>query len=142
MKITYDSIADALYIYIAPISLQRVAQTQTYQRLIVELDAAEQIVAVLLCGSSEFHLGQRLKYAPERSPFTYDSERDSLLIRFRQAIDGCRTVDWDANVDTDKEGQILGIEILFGGDLLGTDRLSFVRKYFIPFHVLSLEADF
>lgn len=122
MRITYDQEASAMYIYLTSIEPGGVSETITEQKLNVDFDASDQIIAMRLFETDEFQFRNRLRYALQHSQVTYYEDTDNLCVAFVLSAESKRTVSWDANVDLDRSGQILGIEILFcPGGLLPTN---------------------
>lgn len=133
MKITYDNEVAAMYIYLSPAGPQTAARTDPHQELKVELDANNQIIAIQLLEPSEFELGQRLKYALQHPGAVYDEEARTLRVEFAPGIEVKRAVQWSANIDMNQEGQLVGIELLFGERLTGHDKLTYISPHLIPF---------
>lgn len=131
MKVTYDQDADAMYIYLAPKESHKVAQTETYQKVKVELNEEDQIVGLLLFESDQLALRHRLKYASQQSEIVYNELGQYLYLTFTSLPQVRRTVEWDANVDIDHKRQIVGIEILFGGELTGGGKVAAIREHLI-----------
>ncbi|MBO0727468.1 MAG: DUF2283 domain-containing protein, partial [Blastocatellia bacterium] len=115
MKITFDSDAEASYIYFTSIEPGGVFETFVDLRLDVEFDKDEMIAAMRLLGGEGCRLQGRLKYALRCPQTTFDEKTNSILIAFTIKSTPTKIVSWEANVDVDKEGQILGLEILFAG---------------------------
>src|SRR5690349_18874099 len=113
MKITYDGQAEAIYIYFAGSFTGAVKKTETYQRIEIALDPADQIVGLRLYGSESLALEGRLKYALLHPEVSFEKEGQFLQLGFVPSWEIKRTIPWDANVDIDKHGQIMGMEILF-----------------------------
>lgn len=45
---------------------------------------------------------------------TYDAEADAMYIRFREAeVDHTQEIDENTIIDFDKDGQVIGVEVLF-----------------------------
>lgn len=132
MKVTYDDAAEAMYVYFTEISPGGVAQTEAFQKSAVDLDAAGDIIALQVYGSENLRLANRLYYALQHVEVLYDENNESLRVSFSQSGIVSRTVDWDANIDLDQDGQILGLEILFGGELTANNRLRYVSPYTHP----------
>lgn len=133
MKITYDNEVDAMYIYFPPAGPQTVGRTDPHQELKVELDANNQLIAIQLLESSEFQLGHRLRYVLQHPGAVYDEESRTLRVEFAPGIEVKRAVQWSANVDVNQEGQLVGIELLFGERLTGHDKLTYISPHLIPF---------
>ena len=143
MEITYDHVANASYIYFTPLTIGGVAKTFTYQELTVDLDEDSQIVAMRLSESNECAFRDRLGYALMHSEVSYDSAGQRLDIVFTQEPVIKHNINWDANIDLDINGQIVGVEILFADPgftpndgierLYVAGKLAHVSKYIVPF---------
>ena len=146
MEITYDDVANASYIYFTSLTIGGVAETVAYQELKVDLDGDSQIVAMRLSESNEFAFRDRLGYALMHSQVSYDSARHRLDIVFTQEPIIKHSINWDANIDLDINGQIVGVEILFADPeftlndgierLYVAGKLAHVSKYVVPFDQL------
>jgi uncharacterized protein YuzE len=140
MRITYDSEAHASYIYFTPIGPGGVDETVAYQRMDVDLDDNDQMAALKLFESEGCRFQNRLEYALQHPEVKFDTARNYLAISFAETGREGKTVSWEANIDLDKSGQILGIEILFAhlGDgpddhqegLYADEKLDHMSKYF------------
>jgi uncharacterized protein YuzE len=113
MMITYESTVEAMYIYFTKIKLGGVAETISNQRLAVDLDSAEQIVAFRLFESNLLEIESRLKYVLQHPQAVFNMSQRSLQLSFTDKVVIAQTVIWSANLDLDSKGRILGIEILF-----------------------------
>ena len=141
MKITYDDEANASYIYVTPIDVGGVAKTITYLALDVILDVENQIISMKLFESRECQFQNRLKFALVHSAISFID--GYLQISFAETSQPTKVVRWDANIDLDRKGQILGIEILFADAdyhpkdgierLYANDKLIYLQKYTVPF---------
>lgn len=150
MKVTYDKDAEAMYIYLTRIRPGGVSETQCFQRVDVDLDIAGQIAAVRLYESDSLRLHGRLRHALLSPQVSVNEASEYLQIVFVPTEKVSRTIPWDGNVDLDKEGQILGIEILFASTeddteipsdlvelsrgvvrLRGYDKLRHIEKYLV-----------
>jgi uncharacterized protein YuzE len=141
MKITYSWESNAGYIYFTSIAPGGVVETIVYQPLEVDLDNNEQIVVMRLIESEEFVFSKRLKYALQHDEVTYEPDNHMLRIAFAPDSIAKRSISWDAHIDLDRDGQILGLEILFGyAPLDSTDtlqaggRLQYISKYLVGFN--------
>jgi uncharacterized protein YuzE len=126
MKATYDPEADAMYIYLAPETSYSAARTETYQSLKVELDSSDQVVALCLLESDDLGLANGLRFALHDPGVVYDESSGRLRIAFAPQVTVKRVVDWSANIDLDRHGQVVGVEVLFGGELTGKDKMTLV----------------
>ena len=126
MKVTYDPEADAVYIYLAAEAEYLVARTETYQKSKVELDSADQVVALCLLESGDLSLARGLRFVSQEPSMAFDQSAGWLRIAFAPQATVKRVVDWDANVDLDSDGQVVGIEVLFGGELIARDKMRLV----------------
>src|SRR6267143_801046 len=103
MKITYDSEANASYFYFTAIAPGAAVDTRPFQPLEVVVDKRSQIVAM-----------RQLKSALQPAQVTYDPVSQALKIEFVPNSSADRTIVWEANIDLDRAGQVLGFEVLFG----------------------------
>ena len=133
MRITYDNEVDAMYIYFPPAGPEAVGRTESHQELKIEMDANNQIIALQLFESNEFQLGPSLRYALQNPEAVYDEEGRTLRVEFAPGIEAKRAVQWSANIDMNQEGQLVGIELLFGERLTGHDKLAYISPHLIPF---------
>lgn len=146
MKITYDDEANASYVYFTHIGPGGVAETVPFLEMDVDLDEAAQIVALRLAESEECVFQKRLKYALQHSNVYYDESRRSLVITFGENPEPTKSTAWEATIDLDAGGQILGLEILFADPDYGPDdgrerlyavgKLKRMAKYIVPFEEL------
>lgn len=112
MRITYDDVASASYIYFTSIRPGGVASTVACQRIDIELDERHQITALKLFESDELRFQGKLDYVLKH-PFTaYDLATGSLKIDFA-GTPPTKIVPWEANIDLDDKDQVLGVELLF-----------------------------
>jgi uncharacterized protein YuzE len=140
MRITYDDEAYASYIYFTSIGSGEAATTVACQRVSIELDEKLQITAVKLFESDELRFQGKLNYILQHPHTTYDPATQSITIYFAR-IPPTKIVPWEANVDLDGSGQILGIELLFAHDdhtdsdgqetLCAKGKLDHLAKYMI-----------
>src|SRR5947209_268948 len=114
MKITYDSEANASYFYFTAIAPGAAVDTRPFQPLEVVVDKRSQIVAMRQLESADCRFGERLKYALQPAQVTYDPVSQALKIEFVPNSSADRTIVWEANIDLDRAGQVLGFEVLFG----------------------------
>jgi uncharacterized protein YuzE len=137
MKITYDSEANASYFYFTVIAPGAAVDTRPFQPLEVDLDKRSQIVAMRLLESANCRFGERLKYALQHPQITYDPIIQAMKIEFVPYIGADRTIFWDANIDLDRTGQMLGFEVLFGYASDGQEALDADGKleYLSPYIV-------
>src|SRR5262249_45082697 len=143
MKITYDSEAEASYIYFTSIEPGGAAQTFIALRLDVGLDKGEKITTMQLFEADDCHFQGRLQYALHHPQVSFDEETKSILIAFTANSEPTKIISWEANIDLDKEGQILGLEILFAlpdyrpddgrERLYAKGKLDYLSKYIVPF---------
>jgi len=143
MMITYDKEISAGYIYFTSIGPGEAIETIFSQRLDVDFDRDEQIIAMRLFESGECEFANRLDYALQHEAVIYDETNHTLEIFFASYIDAEKTVSWDANIDLDKTGQILGLEILFADAKYSPDdelervdadgKLKYINTYLIEF---------
>lgn len=125
MKVTYDQTADALYIYFTEIGVGGVEETKTFERLTLDLDARGQIISMGLYASEALRMGNGLSYALRHPEASFGGE--TLRLTFDSSEVTSSTIEWEANVDLDDGGQILGVEILFGRDFAASRRLSHLQ---------------
>jgi uncharacterized protein YuzE len=145
MIMTYDNEANASYLYFTPIGPAGADNTITYQRIDVGLDKNDQIINVKLYESEECQFQNRLKYALQYPEAKYEAG-NRLIISFADTGEEKRSITWEANIDLDKSGQIVGIEVLYAD--LGYDpddgqerlhaegKLYHMSKYIVPFDSL------
>jgi uncharacterized protein YuzE len=143
MKITYDNEADACYIYFTNIGVGGVSETIAYEPLAVDLDANDQIVRLRFDESEACKFHKRTRYLVEHPEVEYFEIGCNLHINFSQAPVVERTVPWDGNIDLDRDGQIVGLELLFDPPdynpddgirrLSVADKLEHMRKFIVPF---------
>jgi uncharacterized protein YuzE len=146
MKITYDGEASASYIYFTSIRPGGVAETVACERLDVDLDEEDQIIALRFFEFQDSTFPRCLKYALQHSNVTYDESARSVRISFTNDATVNRSISWDVNIDLDDEGQLLGLEILFTDAdyypdgtqkaLYAGNKLKFVSQYVVPFDPL------
>jgi uncharacterized protein YuzE len=143
MTMTHDNEANASYIYFTSIGPGGVDETITYQRMAVGFDNNDKIIALKLFESEEYQFHNRLKYALQYPEVKYDETTNQLIIAFAESDQEKRSITWDANIDLDKSGQILGIEILYADNgydpndgrerLHAEGKLDHMAKYIVPF---------
>jgi uncharacterized protein YuzE len=143
MKITFDDQGDASYIYFTRIGVGGVARTVVDQEVTVALDNSDQIVSLRLMESEDCAFEKRLKYLSLHPEVTYLVAEGELQINFANDVTSTRTIRWDGNLDLDREGQVLGLEMLFtppgyasndGHEhLCAQGKLAHMSKYFVPF---------
>ena len=143
MKITYDDGANASYVYFTHIGPGGVAETVPFQEMDVDLDEAEQIVALRLAESEECVFQERLEHALQHPNVNYDESGRSLVITFGDDPKPTKSISWEATIDLDAGGQILGLEILFADPdykpddgrerLCAAGKLKHIAKYIAPF---------
>ena len=112
MRITYDDVASASYIYFTSIRLGGVANTVAFQRIDIELDEKNQITAVKLFESDELRFQGKLDYVLKHPLTVYDPATGSIKIDFA-GTPPAKIVPWEANIDLDCSDQVIGIELLF-----------------------------
>lgn len=144
---THDREANASYLYFTTIGPGGVDRTATYQRMDVDLDNGDQIVAFKVFASEECRFHDTLKYALENSEVRLEEAGNCLVVSFAETGTVQRTISWDANIDFDESGQILGIEILYAdldsvldddrGRLYADGKLDHIVKYLAPFDDLN-----
>ena len=143
MKITYDKEALASYVYFTTIGAGEAKFTFTYQRMDVGLDEKDQIAFLRIFESEEHKFQNRLKYALQHPNVAYDESNGTLVIAFTDDQGVGKIISWDANIDIDSDGQILGVEILFADAESGFDdgqerlyaegKLEHISNYIVPF---------
>ena len=147
MRVTYDNIAKASMICFTTISPGGVDETLTYRRMDADFDYDGQIVAFRVFASEKDTFHDRLEYAVRHPEVKLDESGTCLTISFVETAKVQQTITWDANIDLDKSGQILGIEILFADPDSGFDddrewlyadgKLDHIAKYLVPFDHLG-----
>jgi uncharacterized protein YuzE len=140
MRITYDNEAQASYVYFTPIDPAGSVETFSV-RLDIGLDKSKQIATLRLFESEDCHYSGRLNYMRRHPQAAFDETSQSMVITFAPNEEIARVVPWDANIDLDKEGQILGIEILFACDdgksddgmelISADDKLEHLSKFIV-----------
>lgn len=106
------------------------------------LDKKSQIVAMRLLESADCRFGERLKYALQHAQITYDPVSQALKIEFVPNCSADRTIFWEANIDLDSAGQVLGFEVLFGylsdgqETLYAEGKLEYLSQYLVGFDKL------
>lgn len=143
MKITYDPKASASYIYFTKIGVGGVDRTVSYYELFVELDGNDQIVCLKLVASEDCQFQNRLKYLVQHPEVEYRESDGRISIMFPTGASVEQTISWDCNIDLDRDGQIVGLEILFAPPdyepddgierLSAENRLDHIAKYLVPF---------
>jgi len=142
MKITYDSEAEASYIYFTPIESGGAVETFVDLRLDVGLDKDEKIATMRLFEAEDCHFQDRLKYVLHHPQAIFDEKTKSILIAFATKSEPAKIISWEANIDLDREGQILGLEILFADPeykpdngrerLYAEGKLDHLSKHIVP----------
>ena len=122
------------------------AKTFVDLRLDVGIDKDEKIATMRLFETEDCHFRDRLKYVLHRPQVTFDEKTKSILIAFTTKSAPTKIISWEANVDLDKDGQILGLEILFAQPeykpddgherLYAEGKLDHLSKYIVPFDTL------
>ena len=130
MLITYDNAADAVYLYFQELRLGQVERTLYDQPLRFDTDLAGQFVSMALSDSEEIQIRSRLKHVSDDESVRFDAEANELVISFTDA-NSSEAIDWSGNIDLDHDGQVVGIEILFGPAVCAGERLRHVRKFFM-----------
>ena len=143
MRITYDDEASAGYIYFTEIGAGSVAKTIPSQPMDADLDEANQIIVLKLAESEDCLFPGRLDYTRQHPNVTYDEVDRRLIISFADDPKSKKSISWDANIDLDEGGQILGLEILFADPeyipddeqerLFAEGKLKYIAKYIVPF---------
>lgn len=149
MMITYDDEGSASYIYFTSTESDVAASTVASQRIDIELDEKLQITAVKLFESDELRFQGKLNYVLQHPHTTYDPATKSITIDFA-GMPPTKIVPWEAIVDLDGSGQILGIELLFADEdhtdsdgretLCAKGKLDHIEKYLIPLDSLENET--
>lgn len=114
MKIIYDAEVNLSYIYFTPIEVGGVADTIPSVEMNVELDENNQVAILRLFESDECKFKGRLKYVLQHPHVSYDETKQIIILSFAPASEVKKTISWEGNIDLDDDGQILGLEILFG----------------------------
>lgn len=146
MRITYDNEAQASYVYFT--SIEPAGSVETFSvGLDIGLDEGKQIAILRLFENEECHFGGRLNHIRRHPQAAFDETSQSILITFAPNEEVARVVSWDANIDLDKEGQILGIEILFAYDdgksndglelISADDKLEHLSKFIVAVDALE-----
>lgn len=143
MKITYDNEADACYIYFTIIGIGGVSETIVNEPLAVDLDSNDQIVRLRFDESEACKFHNRTRYLAQHPEVEYFEVGCNLHINFSQAPLVERSVPWDGNIDLDRDGQIVGLELLFYSPddnpddgiqrLCVEGKLEHMRKFIVPF---------
>jgi len=142
MKITFDSEAEASYIYFTSIEPGGVVETFVDLRLDVGFDKDDKIATMQLLETKDCQFQGRLKYVLHHPEAIFDEETKSILVAFTTKSAPTKIISWEANIDVDKEGQILGLEILFAMPdyepddererLYAKGKLDHLSKYIVP----------
>jgi uncharacterized protein YuzE len=131
MQITFDPRADAMYVYFTRLSPGRVAKTIQDQTLTFELDSGHQIISLLLSNSEDIRVGNRLEHVVSHQNVFFDAKRRQLKLSFITLAEVKRTVKWVGSVDYDSNGQMVGIEILFGPKFVAKDKLRHITRFMV-----------
>jgi uncharacterized protein YuzE len=146
MRITFDGEAEASYIYFTTIEPGGAVQSIVDLRLDVGLDKDEMITTMQLFESKDCRFEGRLQFALQNRQVSYDPETKSVMIDFTTGPEPTKIISWEANIDLDREGKILGVEILFAEPdyrpddgrerLYAKGKLDHLSKYIVPFDAL------
>lgn len=129
MLITYDRIANAMYIYLVRINPGGVEKTLSDELVRLELDAYEQIVAIRLYDSDKLCLKDRLKYITKSSHAYYSPDNREVSLAFTALVDVSHSADWSASLDLDMDDQIVGVELLFNPEFRVEEKMKYIRQY-------------
>lgn len=136
MKISYDVEANAGYIYFTSIGAGEAVETVTYINMSVELDNDNQIIKLTLSEPDECKFENKLEYALLHPNIYFDELKKHLQIVFAEDTQPVKSIDWEANIDLNNKGQILGVEILFAEPMNDYGKLKHLEKYIAPFNNL------
>jgi len=105
------------------------------------LSEGGQVIGIKLWDTPKLNLKNCLKHALSYPKVNYSVKDQMLQVRFIKVREDqvARVVKWDANLDFDSAGQIIGIEILFGGKLALNNRLKYIEQYRVGFDELFEE---
>lgn len=136
MEITYDVGANASYIYFTSIGAGEVVETFTYINMSVELDNNNQIIKLTFSEPDECKFENRIEYALLHPNVYFDEVERQFHIVFAEGVQPVKSIEWEANIDLNHKGQILGVEILFDEPMNAYGKLRHLEKYIVPFNNL------
>jgi len=122
MWITFDAQANAMYLSFGWIPPGGVMLTIPDFRTLLYFDEDGQWTRLDLLPGEELDLSNCLAHIGAQDGVRYKEVTNTLTIQFQEDRSYRDVIPWEALVDFDQEGQLLGIELLFG------DRLARIQE--------------
>jgi uncharacterized protein YuzE len=151
MKVTYDDDGHTTDIYLTTRWVGGLKETIACD-IALDLDEDRQIVAVRLFEPEEWKFEDRLKYVRDNPHSRYDEANHSVIVSFVQNPEPKKSIRWQADVDLDEAGQIVGFEMMFasaksrpinGKEIDGRERvyaegsLKYLSQFRVPYDALD-----
>lgn len=117
MWITFDAQANAMYLSFTWIPPGEAVFTIPDFRTLLYFDEDDQWTRLDLLPGDELDMSNCLAHIGAQDGVRYEEATNTLTIQFQEDRSYRGVVQWNALVDFDQEGQLLGIELLFGDRL-------------------------